>query len=150
MFAIDSLTALGEVSSRVPLSSSTFADVIHAERPLEKESCGALRRIHDDSPCGKTVNINTGPIVSLSVGRSYRLISSFHRFRFFQPPIRVDCSFARPKGLLVPFCRRWPHSVRPRSVATWLDLRTLRSASYRIFPVRISAVFNDSSCDVTL
>lgn len=98
MFAIYSLAALGEVSSRMPLSSSTFADVIHAERLLEKESCGALRRIHDGSPCGKTVNINTGPAASLSVTRSYRLISSFHCFRFFQPPIRVDCSFARPEG----------------------------------------------------
>lgn len=90
-------------------------------RPLPRahvacfKACTPRRRLSG----GDTVNINTRP-QPLGRRRSYRLVLPFQLPLLPQPPIRADCSFARPESLLLPLCRRWPRSVRPRRKCTHL------------------------------
>lgn len=129
-------TALGEVSSCAPLFSSTFVDVIHAESSLKVEQ----RRFKTHTRLSMETQWILILARSLSVGRSYQVVSPFYRFRLFHRRLLKSAAHLRVPRVFFFFIFFF-HSAfvgpvrsdREGSAPTWLDLLTLSSALYPIF-----------------
>jgi len=140
-----SRAALGEVSNCAPLFSSTFVDVIHAERPLKVEQ----RRFKTHT---RRLSMETQWILiharGLSVGRSYQLVSPFYCFCLFQRGLLKSAAHLRVPRVFFFFFFFFFYIVvgpvrfnRVESVPTWLDLLTLSSVLY-------PSSFSSDLCDL--